>query len=152
MRSFSIVRSVQKTVIAAAALFAAMAILPTSANANAVDRLKPTTAATNNIELIQLASISAEQARAARRSIREDLREPCRAETDRRDRRRCFRDARREWRDYRREARRTYRDCRRNDGTRRDCRQERREYWVNQANGGGDATDPGDPGHDRGED
>ena len=94
-----------KAFIAAAALVAAMAVLPTSANANTVDRLQPTAAPTQSVSLIQVAAVTRDEARAARQAFRE---------------------------------------CRREGTSRGECRQARREYWVNEASG--DSTGGGDTG------
>jgi hypothetical protein len=95
--------------------------------------------------VIEVAAISRSEARDARRSIRGDLRESCRAISERPNRRVCFRVAHREMRNLRGEARSLYRDCRASGGSRADCREARRSFWLDQAGGssGGGGDDSG---------
>lgn len=125
----------------AAALFAAAMLTPAAGSAAAIDGMNAATSAKANPSVIEVAAISRGEARNARRSIRGDLRENCRAISERPNRRVCFREAHREMRNLRGEARGIYRDCRASGGSRADCREARRSFWLDQAggsSGGGD--------------
>lgn len=128
----------------AAALFAATMLTPAAGNAAAIDGLKAAPAATIKAPAIEIAAISRDEARNARRSIRGDLRDTCRSIAERPNRRICFREAHQEMRSLRGQARNIFRECRSSGGSRADCREARRAFWLDQAGGsaggGGDAT------------
>lgn len=100
------------------------------------------------------AVLSRHDAREARRDVAETLRDNCRQDPQvntRRERRECARDVRNTLRNMQREAVETYVDCRQDGNRRSECRQEARQYWVDQAaaiaggndgntGGGGDGT------------
>lgn len=125
----------------AAALFAATIFVPATGSAAAIDGMKPTPSAKTNASVIEIAAISRSEARNARRSIRGDMRDNCRAIAERSNRRVCFREAHREMRNLRGQARNIFRECRASGGSRADCREARRAFWLDQAggsSGGGD--------------
>lgn len=129
----------------AAALFAATIFTPAAGSAKAIDGLNSVPAAKATASVIEVAAISRSEARNARRSIRGDLRDSCRAISERPNRRVCFREAHREMRNLRGQARSIYRDCRASGGSRADCREARRSFWLDQAGGssGGGGDDSG---------
>jgi len=136
----------------AAALFAAMMLTPAAGNAAAIDGMIAAPSAKTNAAAIEIAAISRSEARNARRSIRSDLRENCRAIAERPNRRVCLREAHREMRNLRGEARGIYRDCRASGGSRADCREKRRSFWLDEAGGsaggGGDDSSGAPPRSD----
>lgn len=139
---------------AAAALFAVVVASPT-ANAFSFRGIDAATPAHAGPETVQTVAITRNEARQARRDIRQALRADCRNGSTRADRRECRREARSDFRNLRDEARANYRACRQDGGSRYDCRQERRAYWLGVAEGDGGGTDvPGGDGGvgDRGED
>lgn len=129
----------------AAALFAATILSPATGSAKAIDGMTAAPSAKASASVIEVAAISRSEARDARRSIRGDLRESCRAISERPNRRVCFREAHSEMRNLRGEARGVYRDCRSSGGSRADCREARRSFWLDQAGGssGGGGDDSG---------
>lgn len=135
----------------AAALFAATILTPTTGNAEAIDGMNATPSAKANATAIEIAAISRSEARNARRSIRGDLRENCRAIAERPNRRVCLREAHREMRNLRGQARSIFRECRASGGSRADCREARRAFWLDQAggsSGGGDDSGGAPPRSD----
>ncbi len=129
----------------AAALFTATMLAPTTGTAKAVEGMTVAAAAPSHATVITVAAISRDEARNARRSIRSDLRETCRAIAEKPNRRVCFREAHREMRDLRGQARNIFDDCRARGGSRASCREARRSFWLNQAGGisGGGGDDSG---------
>jgi len=137
----------------AAALFAATMLTPAAGGATAIDGMSATPSVTPNASAVEVAAISRSEARNARRSIRGDLRENCRAIAERPNRRVCFRDAHSEMRNLRGQARNIFRECRSSGGSRADCREARRAFWLDQAGGGaggggGDASGGAPPRSD----
>lgn len=143
MRSISFHLPPKATLSVAAALFAATILAPAAGTAKAIDGMNAAPLAKANTSAIEVAAISRSEARNARRSIRSDLRENCRAISERPNRRVCFREAHREMRNLRGEARGIYRDCRSSGGSRADCREARRSFWLEQAGGGSGGGDGG---------
>lgn len=125
----------------AVALFAMTVLAPATVDAKAISGMESAAATKAKASLIEVAAISRQDARNARRSIRSDLREGCRAVSERPNRRVCFREAHREMRSLRDQAREAFRDCRASGGSRSDCRQTRRNFWLDHANGGGNGDD-----------
>ena len=119
--------------VAAAALFAVVASTST-ANAMMLRDTAPLAAAVTGPESVEKVAVRWWEAWRARRDVARALRQDCRDESTRRERRECRREA---WSDMQREARNTYRDCRTDGGRRSECRQGVWQYWVDQANGGG---------------
>ncbi len=119
----------------AAALFAATMLTPAAGSATAIDGINAAPSAALNATTIEIAAISRSEARNARRSIRGDLRDNCRSIAERSNRRVCFRDAHREMRNLRGQARNIFRECRASGGSRADCREARRAFWLDQAGG-----------------
>jgi hypothetical protein len=130
----------------AAALFAATILSPSTGSAKAIDGMTAAPSAKASASTIEVAAISRSEARDARRSIRGDLRDGCRAISERPNRRVCFREAHSEMRNLRGQARGVYRDCRSSGGSRAGCREERRSFWLDQA--GGSSGDGGDDSGD----
>lgn len=130
----------------AAALFAATMLSPAAGSAKAIDGMNAAPSAKASASAIEVAAISRSEARNARRSIRGDLRDGCRAISERPNRRACLREAHSEMRDLRGQARGVYQDCRSGGGSRADCREARRSFWLDQAGGssGGGGDDSGD--------
>lgn len=82
------------------------------------------------------AAITWRQAAEARHSVADALRDNCREDPQidtRRERRACARDVRNTMREMERDSRETYRDCREEGNRRSECRQEARQYWLDQA-------------------
>ncbi len=135
----------------AAVLFAAATLAPVTGSAAAIDGMNATLSAKANATVIEIAAISRSEARNARRSIRNDLRENCRAIAERPNRRVCRREAHREMRNLRGQARNIFRECRASGGSRADCRDARRAFWLDQAggsSGGGDDSGGAPPRSD----
>lgn len=132
--------------LAVAALFAVVTTTST-ANAFLLRDTAPVAAALNGPASIENVAVSRWEAWQARRDIARGLRSDCRQNDARSERRECFREAYGQLRNMRSEAREAYRECRNGGGSRRDCRQAARSYWVDQAagSGGSDSSDiPGD--------
>jgi len=127
--------------LAAAALFAVVASSST-ANAFTFRGMDPIAAAQNGSESVQNVAISRWDAWRARRDVVRALRSDCRdSSDDRSERRACYREAHDQLREMRHNARDAYRECRHDGGSRRDCRQAARSYWVDRA--AGDTSDTG---------
>ena len=135
MRSSNRKRSATTVMIALAALFAASMAVSKPAQASAVEGHKPAAITPTAEAALQLAAISRSEARSARRFIRSSMRTDCRQNNTGENRRACNREARNQMREYRNEARSVFQDCRSAGGSRADCRQARREYWLDRANG-----------------
>ena len=122
MRSY-----VKTTGTAALAAAAFIAVLTATSSANA-------------------ATITWRQAAEARHSVADALRDNCREDPQidtRRERRACSRDVRNTLRQMQRASREAYRDCRQEGNRRSECRQDARQYWLDQAeNYGEDAPNP----------
>lgn len=131
--------------IAVAALFAVVATTST-ANAFLLRDTAPVATTQNGPASIEKVAVSRWQAWRARRDIARGLRTDCRQNNARSERRECFREAYGQIRNMRNEARDAYRECRSGGGSRRDCRQAARSYWVDQAAGGGSSDTPDIPG------
>lgn len=141
MRSISFHLPRKAALSMAAALFAATMLMPAAGSASAIEGIDTAPSATAKSSAIEIAAVSRSEARNARRSIRGDLRDNCRSISERPNRRVCFREAHREMRDLRGQARDIYRDCRANGGSREECREARRSFWLDQADGSSDGGD-----------
>ncbi len=85
------------------------------------------------------------EAAQARHSVADALRDNCREDPQidtRRERRACSRDVRNTLREMERDSREAYRDCRREGNRRSECRQDARQYWLDQAGNIEDAPNP----------
>ena len=137
-----------------AALFAVAALFTvvttaSTANALTIRGIEPVATLQNGPESVQTVAVSRWDAWQARRDVARALRDDCRQGDTRNQRRECFREARDQLREMQQNAREAYGECRNGGGSRYDCRQSARQYWVDQASGGD--TGGGDTGGGSGE-